>query len=345
MKKERTIPIPKNKYDYESIIPLVMPDDGVTPVLDFIRSAKDTLLVKQFSFTDPDILHEIIEAHNRGVVIHVMLNERRPDRRQENLDFRKKLEDVGISVSWTNPHYRYSHEKTMVADGERALISTFNLNPKHFVHTRDYGVIINSTPEVADIIACFTADWMGTGFNPAPETNLFWSGHNSRLKTLEFLDSATQTIDIQHPKLVDTTIIERLLEAYGRGVKIRFLCGGKKGLSDYTLRDTLASFRLLKKFGIPVFRINNGLRLHTKFILVDGKLGLISSMNLCRNSFEHRREIGMFFKKCHALDRFRETFEKDWGTGIPWDIPDAITAIEIKREDEDRIDDPEYTDE
>jgi cardiolipin synthase A/B len=325
------------------IIPLVLPDDGIEPVLDLIRSAQSTLLVKQFSFTHPEILEEILEAHRRGVLVRVMLNPARPDGRCDNAEFRQKMIDEGISVRWTNPKYLITHEKTVIIDNEKALIATFNFNPKSFGETRDYGVIITNISQVADMIACFTADWRRAGFNSAPDTGLFWSCQNSRQTIIRFLDSAVHTLDIQHPKLVDTTMIERILDAHDRGVKVRFLCGGKKGMSEFTLTDTLASFRLLQKFGIPVRKLGRGLRMHSKFILADGSRAMLSSMNLCRDSFEYRREIGIIFGKGPALERFASVFNHDWEEGKNWVIPDALSTIGYKWEDEELSDDPDYT--
>jgi phosphatidylserine/phosphatidylglycerophosphate/cardiolipin synthase-like enzyme len=161
---------------------------------------------------------------------------------------------------------------------------------------------------------------------------------------VEFLDGAKKTIDLQHPKLVDATILERLLAANERGVSIRFLCGGKSGISEYDLPDTLSSFRLLQHYGVTIRKMPKPLRMHSKFILVDGREALLGSMNLCRDSFEYRREVGIRLRKGAAFDRFRTTFEKDWIEAKSWDIPDALTALEVRVEEEEPVHDPDYTD-
>lgn len=343
MKAKKQSEKESDTHQSEEIIPLVMPDDGVEPVLELIRSAQSTLLIKQFSFTHPDILEEVLDAHKRGVLIRVMLNRERPDGRCDNAETHQTLLDAHIDVKWTNPRYKITHEKTIIVDNEKALIATFNLNPKSFGETRDYGVIISNIAQVADMIACFTADWRRAGFNSAQDTGLFWSSQNSRQTILKFLDSAKETLDIQHPKLVDTTLIERILDAKDRGVKVRFLCGGKKGMSEFTLTDTLASFRLLQRFGIPIRRISKGLRMHSKFIVIDGNTAMLSSMNLCRDSFEYRREIGIIFQNGLALNRFSSVFNSDWEDGRSWEIPDALNTLDYKWEDEELSDDPDYT--
>lgn len=323
--------------------PLVMPEDGIEPVLSLIRSASEILFIKQFSLTHPDIIREAIAAHDRGVLVRVMLNQKRADGRRDNEETRQIFLNAGIEVKWSNPKQPICHEKTVIIDNERALLSTFNFNPKSFGQTRDYGLIISDIRQVADIVACFVADWRRSGFNPAPDTGLFWSPQNSRRTLIEFLDKAKVSLDIQHPKLVDTTVLERILAAKERGVKVRLLCGGKSGISEYDLPDTLASFRMLQHYGVSVKRMGKPLRMHSKCIFLDKKEAILSSMNLCRDSFEYRREIGIHLDNNRAFHRFAVMFETDWKNAKHWNIPDALTALEVRIEEEEHPYDPEYS--
>ena len=84
----------------------------------------------------------------------------------------------------------------------------------------------------------------------------------------QFIDTATERLDIQHPKYVDAVILERLAAAADRGVKVHVLCGGKHGISEWDILDTFASLRTLKRFGVKVHKQKN-LRVHAKLIVVD----------------------------------------------------------------------------
>ncbi|HXM27865.1 MAG TPA: phospholipase D-like domain-containing protein [Chthoniobacterales bacterium] len=59
---------------------IIQPDHGVTPVREFIRSAQQSLLIKQFTFTDPSLIQTVIDRRNSGVVVQVMLNSKRSSR-------------------------------------------------------------------------------------------------------------------------------------------------------------------------------------------------------------------------------------------------------------------------
>ena len=131
----------------------------------------------------------------------------------------------------------------MVVDGHTALVATFDLAEKYFTETRDYGVISHNPAVVEQVIAGFEADWQRTFFQPDPEVGLVWSISHSRGQMARIVDAATRTLWIQHPKFVDAVILERIISARERGVKVRVLCGGKHGISDWDVSDTFSSLR------------------------------------------------------------------------------------------------------
>jgi phosphatidylserine/phosphatidylglycerophosphate/cardiolipin synthase-like enzyme len=120
---------------------------------------------------------------------------------------------------------------------------------------------------VAEIRACFEADWDRQVFHPAQGTALLWSNRNSRRNMSAFIDSARHSLDIQHPKFVDATILERITQASRRGVNVRVLCGGKHGISEWDVLDTFASLRVMDQLGVKV-RKQKDLRVHAKLLTV-----------------------------------------------------------------------------
>ena len=72
---------------------IVEPDDGVGPVRDLISSAEKSLLIKQFTFSEPTLLQAVTDRKNAGVEVRVMLNPKRSggDRaNDETYDYFKK---------------------------------------------------------------------------------------------------------------------------------------------------------------------------------------------------------------------------------------------------------------
>ena len=247
---------------------IVEPDDGVDPVRNLISSAEKSLLIKQFTFSEPTLLQAVTDRQNAGVEVRVMLNPKRSGGDRANDDTYDYFKKNGVSVQWANPKFYVTHEKSIVVDAKTALIATFNLALKYFTQTRDYGVVTDDPSRVAQIIEGFEADWEHRDWLPDPDTGLLWSNANSRLRMSHFIDSTKHKLDVQHPKFVDAVILDRLLAAADRGVHVRILCGGKHGISDWDVLDTFSSLRVLKRFGVKVHKQKN-LRLHAKLLIAD----------------------------------------------------------------------------
>ena len=187
------------------------------------------------------------------------------------------------------------------------------------------GWLTHQPEEVAQIGDCFLADWERQRFHPTPASALLWSNQNSRRIMSAFIDGARHTLDIQHPKFVDATILERIVQARRRDVHVRLLCGGRHGISEWDVLDTFASLRVLSHLDVKVRKQKN-LRLHAKLLVADGKSALIGSMNIDRSSFDLRRELGAVVTGKAALRLLSQVFEADWHAAHHYDAPDPLLS-------------------
>jgi phosphatidylserine/phosphatidylglycerophosphate/cardiolipin synthase-like enzyme len=302
---------------------LVQPDDGVLPVIELIAAAQQSVLIKQFTFTHPAILQAVVAAHRSGRTVRVMLNPHRSSGDRANDTTESILREQNITVAWSNPRFAVTHEKSMLIDETHALIATFNFCEKYFTVTRDYGLVIEDFAAIAEIRACFDADWIHAPFHPSTDSNLIWSNTNSRLLMSRFIDSARETLDIQHPKFVDATILDRIAHARDRGVKVRLLSGGKHGISEWDVLDTFSALRILERLNVHVHKQKN-MRLHAKLLIADDERALVGSMNIDRNAFDLRRELGMVVSDRGAVQRLRSVFDDDWSLSHRYDAPDPL---------------------
>jgi phosphatidylserine/phosphatidylglycerophosphate/cardiolipin synthase-like enzyme len=311
---------------------IVQPDDGTAPVIALIGRAQRSLFIKQFTFTEPAIQLAVIAKAKAGVDVRVMLNPKRSSGSRANDETFELFEREGVPVRWASPHFAVTHEKSIVVDGEIALIATFNLCEKYFTQTRDYGVIVEDPRQVAQIVEGFNADWEQRNWHPAEDTGLLWSNNNSRKLMSDFIDTAEETLDVQHPKFVDATVTERIAAAAQRGVHVRVLCGGKHGISDWDILDTFSSLRLLHYLGVKVHKQKN-LRLHAKLLIADGKRALVGSMNIDRSAFDLRRELGTTIHDRAIIDGLAEVFESDWDGSHKYEPPLPLQAFHHEETD------------
>jgi phosphatidylserine/phosphatidylglycerophosphate/cardiolipin synthase-like enzyme len=311
---------------------IIEPDDGLTPVHEFINSAQNSLLIKQFTFTEPSLIAAVIDRKNAGVDVRVMLNAKRSGGDRANDDTFEQLQRAGIAVKWSSPKFYVTHEKSIVVDEKAALVATFNLMEKYFTLTRDYGIITDNPYHVAQIVEVFNADWDERDWNCSAYEGLLWSNSNSRYHMAQFIDTATKRLDVQHPKYVDAVILERLAAAADRGVKVHVLCGGRHGISEWDMLDTFASLRTLKRFGVKVHKQKN-LRVHAKLIVVDDQRALVGSMNIDRSAFDLRRELGIMTDDPAIVGRLKDVFDSDWESSHHYEAPDPMDPSQHHEDD------------
>lgn len=311
---------------------IVEPDDGLAPVLEFIDSARESLLIKQFTFTEPSLVAATLERAEAGVAVRVMLNAARSGGDRANDETYERFRAAGIDVQWASPKFYVTHEKSIVVDNKAAMIATYNLMIKYFTLTRDYGVITHDPAQVAQIVEVFDADWEHLDIDPPNTAGLLWSNSNSRYQMARFIDRAENTLLVQHPKFVDAVIIDHIAAAVHRGVKVKVLCGGKHGISDWDILDTFASLRTLCRFGVKVHKQKN-LRVHAKLIIVDGAEALLGSMNIDRSAFDLRRELGLTIDDPTVVRRLMTVFAADWDSSRRYEPPDPLEQFAPHEDD------------
>ena len=302
---------------------IVEPDDGLEPVREFIHRAQSSLLIKQFTFTEPSLIAATIDRKNAGVDVRIMLNPQRSGGDRANDESYEQFKSAGIDVQWSNPKFYVTHEKSIVVDEKAAMVATFNLMIKYFTLTRDYGVITHHPHHVAQVIDVFNADWEHRDFSPPTYEGLLWSNSNSRYHMARFIDTAESRLDIQHPKYVDAVILDHIAAAAHRGVRVHVLCGGRHGISEGDILDTFASLRTLRRFGVKVRKQKN-LRVHAKLLVVDNKHALLGSMNIDRSAFDLRRELGITIEDPAVVARLKAVFDSDWDASHHYEPPDPL---------------------
>jgi len=261
-----------------------------------------------------------------------MLNAQRSGGDRANDETYEQLKNAGIAVKWSSSKFYVTHEKSIVVDENAALVATFTLMEKYFTLTRDYGIITDNPYHVAQIVEVFNADWEERDWDCDAYEGLLWSNSNSRYHMAQFIDTATERLDVQHPKYVDTVILERLAAAADRGVKVHVLCGGKHGISEWDILDTFASLRTLTRFGVKVHKQKN-LRVHAKLIVVDNRHALVGSMNIDRSAFDLRRELGIMTDDRAIVGRLKTVFDSDWELSHHYEAPDPLEPSQHHEDD------------
>ena len=309
---------------------IVMPDDSARPILEAIAGAQESLRIKMFVFSDPVLLAAVVAAHKRGVKVQVMLNPARRGGEPENVATRKKLEKAGVEVIDSNPAFSVTHEKSMVVDDELAFVKSLNWETKNFTETRDYAVTTAHANEVAEIVSCFEADWHRKTFDVGKHARLIWCNHNGRDRIAEFIDGAKHTLFIQNERYQDAVIIERLVRAVNRGVKIHVMTRSPHTLKKQKLVEGVGGIRILNDVGVKVHKLKH-LKLHAKMLLADGKRAIVGSINLSPGSFDSRRELAIEVDDRHTVKRLHHVARHDWKHSHPLDLTDEGLMADLEK--------------
>jgi phosphatidylserine/phosphatidylglycerophosphate/cardiolipin synthase-like enzyme len=292
-----------------------------------------------FAFSHRPLLDAVVAAHRRGVDVKVMLNPERRDGETDNDAAREMLQHFGIEVRASNPAFDLTHEKSMVVDDEHAFVESLNWTDENFTETRDYAVVTPSAIEVAEIIDCFEADWHREEFDPGGGAHLIWCPTNGRHRIADFIDSAEHTLFVQNERYQDPVIIERLVRAARRGVKVHIMARAPHHLKAKKLLEGVSGLRLLDDVGIKIHRLKH-LKLHAKMILADHHHAIVGSINLSPGSFDHRRELAIAVTDHdhQLLTRLNDVAHHDWKHSEPMDLTDEGLLADLARRDPREVD-------
>ena len=312
---------------------IVLPDDSARPILDAINAAERSIRVKMFVFSDPELLKAIIAAHHRGVKVQVMLNPARRDGKEENHESRELLRKAGIEVIDSNPAFDLTHEKSMVIDEKTAFVKSLNWDTKNLTETRDYAVVTSHPHEVQEVLQCFEADWNRQAFTGAPESHLIWCSGNGRERIAHFIDEAKHSLWLQNERYQDPIIIERLVRANRRGVRVHVMARPPHKLKKEKLIEGVGGLRIMDDVGIKVHKLKH-LKLHAKMLLADGLKAIVGSINLTPGSFDSRRELAIEVHDNEVVDRLHDVVHQDWENSRPLDLTDEGLLADLQDEEE-----------
>jgi cardiolipin synthase len=315
---------------------IILPDDTSKPILDAISGAKKSLRIKMFVFSDPELLKAVIAARGRGVDIQVMLNPARRNGDDDNAESRKTLQAAGIEVKDSNPAFGLTHEKSMVVDGESAFIKSLNWVTENLNETRDYAIITDHPEEAKEVLDGFEADWNRKEFSPPEDSHLIWCRYNGRERVAHFIDNVKHTLFVQNERYQDAVIIERLVRAAMRGVKVHVMARPPHTLKREKLIEGVGGLRIMCDVGIKIHKLKK-LRLHGKMLLADHERAIVGSINLAPGSFDDRRELAIEIHDDEVVKRLRKVAEHDWENSKALDLTDEGLMADLAKREATRL--------
>jgi phosphatidylserine/phosphatidylglycerophosphate/cardiolipin synthase-like enzyme len=232
----------------------------------------------------------------------------------------------------SNPQFDVTHEKSMVIDDTTAFVQSLNWETKNLTVTRDYAVVTSHKHEVEEIAQCFDADWNRTEFDAGDHSHLIWCTGNGRQRLARCIDESKHSLWVQNERYQDPVIIEHLVRAHTRGVKVHIMARPPDKLKKGKLIEGVSGLRSLADLGIKIQKLRK-IKLHAKLLLADESVAIVGSINLAPGSFDSRRELAIEVRDEHITHRIHQTLKEDWANSHPLDLSDEGLIAQLKKRD------------
>lgn len=122
------------------------------------------------------------------------------------------------------------------------------------------------------------------------------------------IDKANETLDIAIYSITKGNIVQSILNAHKRGVKVRIISDFESAQNKY-VGQTL---QYLKSQGIPIKLDKHPGYMHLKMTVIDRKVALTGSYNYTNNATYNNDEMLVLIRDQHIATEWANEFDKMW---------------------------------
>jgi cardiolipin synthase A/B len=284
---------------------IIQPDDGLTPLLQAVRHAKNKIDILIFRFDRPELEKALEAAVARGVVVRALIAHTNRGGEKSLRKLELKMLAAGVVCARTADDLLRYHGKMMIVDDELYVLG-FNFTKLDMEKSRSFGIVTKDPKLIKEATTLFEVDSTRQPYSPTHD-RLVVSPETSRKILGEFIEGAKKQLLIYDAKISDRAMLKLLQARAKDGVEIRVL--GKVAKSAT---------------GIDARKLPN-VRLHVRAIVRDGSAAFVGSMSLRKLELDGRREVGVIVSDTSVAKRMQEIFEADWAP--------TMTKAEAKQAD------------
>ena len=286
------------------------PRDGIAPVLSAVEGARHRVEMVMYEDSDQRLDTALAEDEHRGVAVRVLLaGGYYGGGSSQNRAAYNYLKSQRVPVRWTPSYFALTHQKTVIVDG-RAYVLTFNLTPRYYASSRDFGIVDTIPADNAAIERTFGADWNARQIAPPDGADLVWSP-GSQGTQVKLIRSATGWLDVYNEEM-DSPAIESALEGDARrGVNVRVSMTADPSWDSAFAELTAAGVH------VHTYAPNAALYIHAKMILTPAR-AFVGSQNFSETSMDKNRELGLIVSDATVRASLSRTFDSDYAHATPY---------------------------
>lgn len=291
----------------------VQPSDFGAQIEAAIRAAKTSVHMTMYLLTDTSIIDALGDLKDAGKDVKVVLNKTFPPDGGDNSATFAKLQARGVQVVYAPAAYTFTHAKTVIIDGAKALIMTMNLTQTSAKDNREYIATDSDPADVADCEKLFAADFAGSSV--FVNGKLIVSPQNAspidpRQRIRALMDSAKSTLDVEVQSLSDDGLTDAIILAHKDKVAVRVVISG----SNESTPAQLDSINKMKAAGVPLRAVVKPY-IHAKTVVVDGTTVFVGSQNFTSTALFQNREIGVVTDAPAEAAKVRDVIAADFAAG------------------------------
>jgi phosphatidylserine/phosphatidylglycerophosphate/cardiolipin synthase-like enzyme len=141
----QTTAYPNANYGYADIACYFSPTGGCTDaVVTAIRQARQQILVQAYSFTSVPIANALVEAHQRGVAVFIVLDKSQRTEQYSGADY---VAHAGIPT-YIDAAHAIAHNKIMLIDGQTLITGSFNFTTNAEQNNAENLLVIRNRPDL-----------------------------------------------------------------------------------------------------------------------------------------------------------------------------------------------------
>jgi phosphatidylserine/phosphatidylglycerophosphate/cardiolipin synthase-like enzyme len=314
------------------------------PIVDAINQASKSVKMVMFHLSDPDVGNALISASKRGVNVRVIFD-RGQWRSPNDQNLVNGMKAAGVNVVQATTGFRITHEKAMVIDDNKAMISTMN-QIKTYMKMFDMGIFTSDQGVINEWNQVFEVDWQNAASNghqtPAlSNSNLLWSPVNSADRLIALIGTAQERIELTVENLGHEGIQAALIAAAQRGVAVRVVvpkCDVVKPAFNLPFVQALRAGKVDARM-MPGPATEATPYLHAKSIVVDQSRVYLGSENFSLSSITLSREVGIIAQDSGLAGNVDSLFESIWGKSTlpPEDTNYKCAAFEVVSSSRDDV--------
>ena len=292
---------------------LPLPDGGTAfrAIDELLRTARRSIELEMYELQRDDLVRLLLAAHEHGVDVTAI----RDPTESSSAARWDELSKGGVRVLAFPVEARsIDHVKLLIVDHVRAVVGGINWG-RRSIDNRDYDLLATG-PVVQNLERVFVEDEALAGEpvvipGPSPDAGVrvlvTRPGREIRDTILAAIADSRRSIEIEMFVLSDRVVVEALVGALRRGVRVR-------ALLEPTQPQNTTSMALLRGSGARVdfFIPVAGEKLHAKLGIFDGAMVIFGSCNWSHSGFTANHELDLAITSPALAARFLQAVVADW---------------------------------